>query len=511
MKIRNYLLAIFGAALLVSAFFGFSGKKQALADQSLYFSASQNGTLPSPQNVTVSNKTDSGGEDIVSWQASNIPSWLSVSLTSGGSIPPQTGVAVSFQPNTTSMAPQVYTAVVDFVGKDKFGVDVTGSTQHVSVSYAISTSGVCTINVNSKYNGVLQNPTNGTYNYTISGPSSFSDSGAKSFSQSPSAQNWTIAYTGGTTDYFAGYEPAQSQSCTTNGGSITFTLLFTANPSNPPSNPTGTNSGQGIPCGNIKLSWTASPNATSYTLYRSTQAGNPGSPWQTGVTGTTYTDNTAADNTIYYYWIQGVNAYGSSAMVQFSPTTGIQTIPCVANFSLSNKVITMVNGKTYPFSSSCRISGNSTTPISIKNGDKVTLSINVCNTGQLDAQNVTIIDDLTGTNLVLHNPSGIVLTGGSSRNSSVNGNVLTFTFGTVAAGQNASATFDADVTAPANSTQKLLRFINSAKLSFSTAKANNNQGCVSTGTDSSHPCVLSTGYVVFYNGLKAPTQVEVNP
>ena len=64
------------------------------------------------------------------------------------------------------------------------------------------------------------------------------------------------------------------------------------------------------------LTWTApsSGTATSYNLYRSTSAGTEGStPYQTGLTGTTYTDTGLTNGTTYYYTLAAVNANGESA------------------------------------------------------------------------------------------------------------------------------------------------------------------------------------------------------
>ena len=63
----------------------------------------------------------------------------------------------------------------------------------------------------------------------------------------------------------------------------------------------------------VALTWGASDNATtSYNVYRSTTPGGEGTtPLATGITAKTYTDNTAANGTTYYYKVAGVNSIGA--------------------------------------------------------------------------------------------------------------------------------------------------------------------------------------------------------
>ena len=69
--------------------------------------------------------------------------------------------------------------------------------------------------------------------------------------------------------------------------------------------------------GNAKvgLTWTASTGAASYNVYRGTSTGAESTtPLSTGLTGTSFTDSTAANGTTYYYTVAAVNANGTSAM-----------------------------------------------------------------------------------------------------------------------------------------------------------------------------------------------------
>lgn len=61
------------------------------------------------------------------------------------------------------------------------------------------------------------------------------------------------------------------------------------------------------------LSWTASPGAASYSLYRATTAGGEGAtPIRTGLTGTTFTDTGLTAGTTYFYQLTAANAGGES-------------------------------------------------------------------------------------------------------------------------------------------------------------------------------------------------------
>lgn len=62
----------------------------------------------------------------------------------------------------------------------------------------------------------------------------------------------------------------------------------------------------------VTLSWSASPNATSYTLRRADSAGGTPTYQVTALAGTTHIDTTVVNNTTYYYTVVAVNSYGTS-------------------------------------------------------------------------------------------------------------------------------------------------------------------------------------------------------
>ncbi len=95
-----------------------------------------------------------------------------------------------------------------------------------------------------------------------------------------------------------------------NGTSLMAALATPA--TNPPSSPTGLTATPGN--GTVTLSWNVSTGATSYNVYRGTTSGKEGStPIKTGITATTYTDNTVTNGTTYYYEVSATNSAGISA------------------------------------------------------------------------------------------------------------------------------------------------------------------------------------------------------
>ena len=63
----------------------------------------------------------------------------------------------------------------------------------------------------------------------------------------------------------------------------------------------------------ITMSWTASPGATSYNIYRSTTSGAEGTTPYVSTTGTSYKDTNLSPTPIYFYQVSAVNSAGESA------------------------------------------------------------------------------------------------------------------------------------------------------------------------------------------------------
>ena len=136
-----------------------------------------------------------------------------------------------------------------------------------------------------------------TIRYTSNGtdPTSSSTSYTSPFTLSSSATVKARAFASGMTDSTV--------------ASASFTI--TAPPAVPaaPSGLTATRLNQK---GRIRLDWTASSGATSYTVKRSSTNGGPYTAVSSGITTTTYTNSGLTSGTTYYYVVSAVNAAGES-------------------------------------------------------------------------------------------------------------------------------------------------------------------------------------------------------
>jgi uncharacterized protein (DUF1800 family) len=66
--------------------------------------------------------------------------------------------------------------------------------------------------------------------------------------------------------------------------------------------------------GTILLTWTATPNATSYNLYRGTKSGQTGdTPYLTGITALTLTETALTNGTTYYYRLTATGLSGTGS------------------------------------------------------------------------------------------------------------------------------------------------------------------------------------------------------
>jgi sucrose-6-phosphate hydrolase SacC (GH32 family) len=79
----------------------------------------------------------------------------------------------------------------------------------------------------------------------------------------------------------------------------------------PPPAPSGLSASASGP--SIQLLWTGVPEATTYTIKRSTSLGGPFTTIASGVSASSYVDSPAADGTTYYYAVAGANSGGEGA------------------------------------------------------------------------------------------------------------------------------------------------------------------------------------------------------
>jgi hypothetical protein len=97
-----------------------------------------------------------------------------------------------------------------------------------------------------------------------------------------------------------------------NGAVADSFTISKSNPTAPPPAPTGLTATAGD--AQVRLTWSASPGATSYTVKRSTTSGGPYANVRTGVTATSATDAGLTNGTAYHYVVSAVNGAGESAI-----------------------------------------------------------------------------------------------------------------------------------------------------------------------------------------------------
>ena len=119
--------------------------------------------------------------------------------------------------------------------------------------------------------------------------------------------------TTGTNLYYAagaGYDNATGLG-SFNGATMLNDLAPVTPPTTSPPVPTGLTATAGN--GSVTLSWGASSGATSYSVYRSITTGGEGlTPFQSGITATTFTDTAVTNGTTYYYQVSATNSIGTS-------------------------------------------------------------------------------------------------------------------------------------------------------------------------------------------------------
>jgi len=105
-----------------------------------------------------------------------------------------------------------------------------------------------------------------------------------------------------------------------------------------PPPPTSVSASDGTYMDKVEVTWAASPNTASYTVYRATSTRSRVTKTALGTTtGTFFNDTTAVPKTTYYYWVKASNAYGTSGFSDFNAGSRSDgTPPSPANISASD-------------------------------------------------------------------------------------------------------------------------------------------------------------------------------
>ena len=94
----------------------------------------------------------------------------------------------------------------------------------------------------------------------------------------------------------------------------------------------------------VSLTWTASTNATSYSVYRGTSSGGEGSTAIGTSTGTSYNDTTVTNGTKYYYTVKAVDASGTSGAsneASATPSAGAPPAPTGLSATGGNATVSL--------------------------------------------------------------------------------------------------------------------------------------------------------------------------
>ena len=136
------------------------------------------------------------------------------------------------------------------------------------------------------------------------------------------------------------------------GGSDTATLQITVNmnPLEPPAKPTGL----GVTAGDkvVTLDWddNSEPDLASYSVYRSTTLGSPGTALASGLSTSDYTDSTVTNDTTYYYSVTAIDEDGNeSDRSDELDATPVESVSSYQNDFSSAPTIENESGNTSPW------------------------------------------------------------------------------------------------------------------------------------------------------------------
>ena len=95
-------------------------------------------------------------------------------------------------------------------------------------------------------------------------------------------------------------------------GHVTGIVNFSGASAGAPAAPASVSAWDGISTEKVHVTWTPSPNATSYEVWRSETTSSAAAAIQGTPTGTSYDDTSAIAGTTYYYWVKAKNGSGTS-------------------------------------------------------------------------------------------------------------------------------------------------------------------------------------------------------
>ena len=195
--------------------------------------------------------------------------------------------------------------VVAFTQGSADNPSIAGIEVWTPAAIAAAPTGLSATGGNGQVN-LIWNASTGATSYNVYRGTSSGGESATPIATGVTSTNYTDStITNGTTYY---YTVAAVNTGGTSGLSNETSALPHVVPPNAPANPSAT-----AGFGNVTLSWSASQGATSYTIYRGTSTGGEGStPYATGITGTSFTDNNVTAGTAYYYTIVAGDSAGNS-------------------------------------------------------------------------------------------------------------------------------------------------------------------------------------------------------
>jgi hypothetical protein len=170
-------------------------------------------------------------------------------------------------------------------------------------------------------------------------------------------------------------------------------------------------------CGQADLYWDAVAGATGYNVYRNTVDDSVngvtqvGSNVAQGTPASHYRDTTVAPGGTYFYWVTGIVSGFDSVKTQSSPKS-VGITQCTGNLFPSDKEIVAVNGTNItPAPTSCnQVSAPLPSYTTVKTGDVLSFSVNLCNSGNSTTSSISVTDSLTDLKM----PTGINPKTGSS-------------------------------------------------------------------------------------------------